>query len=172
MTKYKEEVFKGMQYLADLGSIVIGQAVNYKGHAVTPQAQLWPEERRIEMPVAEDFQTGFALGMALDGYLPVSIYPRMNFVVCAMNQIVNHLDKWQAMGGGEPHVILKGVVGSANPLDPGHQHQANWAEQIKGMCDSINVHELIYPYEVLPTYMATAQGGIHLIVEHGDLYAQ
>lgn len=168
---YLEEVDKGMQLLANSESIIIGQAVNYKGHCLTRQAAFWPDTHRVEMPVAEDFQTGFALGMAIDGHRVVSIYPRMNFVVCAMNQILNHLDKWEAMRGGQLNIVLKGVVGSAYPLNPGHQHQANWAEQVKGMCSSIKVHELLYPHQVMPVYEEANIGGVHLVVEHGDLYA-
>ena len=64
-------------------------------------------------------QAGVALGMALEGYLPISLYPRMDFIILAMNQIVNHLDKWESMsqGGSTPKVVMKAVVGSQYPLD-------------------------------------------------------
>ena len=86
---YKEEVFKGMDLLGQHPkTIFIGQAVAYKGTALTHQVKNFPEEKLLELPVAEEFQAGVALGLALEGYIPVSMYPRMNFIILAMNQIV------------------------------------------------------------------------------------
>ena len=169
--KYLEEVKRGMKLLADSGTTIIGQAVSYKGHAITGQAASWPEDKRVELPVAEEMQTGMALGMSLAGDIPVSIYPRMNFLICAANQLLNHLDKWELMGGGTPHVILKAVVGSEHPLDPGNQHKANWADEIKNMCKKVKVHNLIYSHQVFPAYQSSIkEKNVHLIIEHGDLY--
>ena len=126
--KYLEEVQKGMDFLAeDPRTIFMGQAVEYKGTALTHQVKNYPARQLLEVPVAEEMQAGMALGLALEGYLPVSLYPRMDFIILAMNQIVNHLDKWEAMSQGEskPKVIMKAIVGSNSPLDPGHQHQSN-----------------------------------------------
>jgi pyruvate/2-oxoglutarate/acetoin dehydrogenase E1 component len=170
--KYIEEVDRGMKLLASRNTIIIGQAVKYKGHAITRQAAFWPENKKIELPVAEEMQTGMALGMSIIGDTVVSIYPRINFLICAANQLLNHLDKWELMGCGVPHVILKAVVGSEHPLDPGHQHKANWADQIKAMCDKIHVHNLLYAHKVYPAYeYALNNNGVHLIIEHGDLYS-
>ena len=173
---YKEEVYKGMAYLGSHPeTIFVGQAVAYKGTAVTHQVKDFPPEKLLELPVAEDFQAGFCLGLALEGKIPVSIYPRMNFTILAANQIVNHLDKWSVMSDGEsrPKVIMKAVVGSQYPLDPGHQHKANYTQAFRSMCDTIDVVELLYPEQVLPTYkkaLDRADGVSTLIVEHGDLY--
>lgn len=170
--KYIEEVDRGMKLLANNNSIIIGQAVRYKGHAITRQANFWPEDKRIELPVAEEMQTGLALGMSINGDIVVSIYPRMNFLICAANQLLNHLDKWELMGCNKPHIILKAVVGSEYPLDPGHQHKANWAEEIKSMCEKINVFNLIYAHQIFSVYdFCIKNKGVHLIIEHGDLYA-
>lgn len=169
--KYLEEINKGMQLLANNNTIIIGQAVKYKGHALTKQAFFWPENKRIELPVAEEMQTGIALGMSINGDIVVSIYPRMNFLICAANQLLNHLDKWEAMGGGIPHIILKAVIGSEYPLDPGHQHKANWSHELSSMCEKINIYDLIYSHKIYETYKFCLNNkGIHLIIEHGDLY--
>ena len=172
---YKEEIYKGMKYLGSHPeTIFVGQAVEYKGTAVTHQVKDFPSEKLLELPVAEDFQAGFCLGLALEGKIPVSIYPRMNFVLLAANQIVNHLDKWPAMSDGEsrPKVITKAVVGSQYPLDPGHQHKANYTQAFKSMCDTVDVVELLYAEDVLPAYKKALDrddGISTLIIEHGDL---
>ena len=127
----------------------------------------------MEVPVAEEMQAGMALGLALEGYLPVSLYPRMDFIILAMNQIVNHLDKWEAMSQGEskPKVIMKAIVGSNSPLDPGHQHQSNHVSEFKSICKNIDVVELLYPHTILEEYQkAYSSNRSTLIIEHGDLY--
>tara|TARA_R110002051_G_scaffold70680_2_gene127195 strand:- start:2796 stop:3323 length:528 start_codon:yes stop_codon:yes gene_type:complete len=173
---YKEEIYKGMEYLgAHPETIFVGQAVAYKGTAVTHQVKDFPAEKLLELPVAEDFQAGFCLGLALEGKIPISIYPRMNFAILAANQIVNHLDKWPIMSDGKskPKVITKTIVGSQHPLDPGHQHKANYAGAFKSMCDTIDVVELLYPEQVLPAYKKALErddGVSTMIIEHGDFY--
>ena len=171
---YKEEVFKGMEILnSHPKTIFMGQAIEYKGTALTHQVKNFPPEKLLELPVAEELQAGIALGLALEGYIPVSLYPRMNFIILAMNQIVNHLDKWEAMSMGEskPKVIMKAVVGSQYPLDPGHQHKANYAQSFKDACINIDIVELLYPEEIVPAYeQALKSDRSTLIIEHGDLY--
>ena len=171
---YKEEVFKGMELLnTHPKTIFMGQAIEYKGTALTHQVKKFNKEKLLELPVAEEFQAGLALGLALEGYIPVSMYPRMNFIILAMNQIVNHLDKWEAMSMGQskPKVIMKAVVGSEDPLDPGHQHKANYAEAFRSSCTNIDVVELLYPHQVLPAYRKALESERStLIIEHGDLY--
>ena len=172
--KYIDEVNKGMELLAsNPRSIFIGQAVQHKGTALTHQVKNFAEDKLLEMPVAEEFQAGFAIGLALEGYLPISLYPRMNFIILAVNQIINHLDKWEAMSVGEskPKVIMKAVVGSEHPLDPGHQHKANYTEAFRSMSTNIDVVELIYPHQILDAYKrALDTDKSTLIIEHGDMY--
>ena len=171
---YKQEVQKGMDLLAEQpNSIFIGQAVEYKGTALTHQVKSFDSYKLLELPVAEEMQAGFALGLALEGYLPISLYPRMNFIILAMNQIINHLDKWEAMSCGmsKPKVIMKAVAGSQYPLDPGHQHRANYTQAFKSMVTNIDVVELLYPEQVFPAYQkALDTNKSTLIIEHGDFY--
>ena len=171
---YKAEVQRGMNLFAEHpNSIFIGQAVEYKGTALTHQVKNFDSYKLLELPVAEDMQAGFALGLALEGYLPISLYPRMNFIILAMNQIINHLDKWEAMSCGisKPKVIMKAVAGSRYPLDPGHQHRANYTQAFKSMVTNIDVVELLYPEQVFPAYQkALDTNKSTLIIEHGDFY--
>lgn len=172
--KYLEEVQKGMDRLASHPkSIFIGQAVEFKGTALTHQVKDYSPEKLLEMPVAEEMQAGFALGLALEGYLPISLYPRMNFITLAINQIINHLDKWSAMSCGSscPKVIMKAVVGSEYPLDPGHQHKANYTQAFKNLTTNIDVVELLYPEEIFPAYKKALENSTStLLIEHADFY--
>ena len=40
------------------------------------------KNKLIELPVAEDMQMGMSLGISFDDVIPVSIFPRWNFVLC------------------------------------------------------------------------------------------
>ena len=57
MMNYKEEVFKGMELLnSNSKTIFIGQAIEYKGTALTHQVKNFSKEKLLELPVAEEFQ--------------------------------------------------------------------------------------------------------------------
>ena len=171
--KYLDEINKSVDLLSKANAVFVGQAVKYKGTSITRQLANVPDNQKIELPVAEEFQMGFCLGLALDGYLPVSIYPRANFAILAANQIVNHLDKWSTMCSGKcnPSVIIKVAVGSEHPLDPGQQHKANYAQAFKDMCEHINVVDLLYPHQIVPAYQKALDfQGSTILFEHGDLY--
>jgi len=172
--KYLDEVYKGVKLLSeDPRVIFVGQALKYPGHAITHQVKDLGCQK-IEMPVAEDFQAGFCIGMALEGYIPVCIYPRFNFALLATNQIVNHLDKYPLITDGKvvPKVIIKVAVGSDTPLDPGHQHKYNFTEAFRSMCKTIEVIELTKPFQVFDSYKYALQSKYSVIlVEHSANYA-
>jgi pyruvate/2-oxoglutarate/acetoin dehydrogenase E1 component len=46
-------------------------------------------DRVFDTPLAEDGMTGVAIGAALAGLRPVHVHIRMDFVLLAMNQIIN-----------------------------------------------------------------------------------
>lgn len=168
--KYIDEIQKGMDLLASKDAIFVGQAVAFKGTALTHQVKDYPKHQKLELPVAEEFQMGACIGLAIAGHFPVSVYPRANFAILACNQIVNHLDKWEKMGGKPLNVIIKIAVGSQYPLWPGYQHCSNYAQAFRDMCTSIEVHDLLYPNQIFKAYQRASEGGSHILIEHADLY--
>src|SRR5437868_14473523 len=52
-------------------------------------------------PLSEDAMTGAAVGMALAGLRPIHIHIRMDFLMLAMNQLVNVAAKSHYMHGGK-----------------------------------------------------------------------
>jgi hypothetical protein len=38
-----------------------------------------------------------SIGLAMQGYVPITCYPRFDFLILAFNQLVNHLDKIRQM---------------------------------------------------------------------------
>ena len=90
MRKYFDELKRSMDYLGSKhDTIFMGQAVEYAGTAMTNTLRDIDRGKLLEIPVNEDMQMGMANGLALNGYVPVSIFPRWNFLLLATNQIVN-----------------------------------------------------------------------------------
>lgn len=58
------------------------------------------EERVFDTPLSENALTGVAIGSALAGMRPVYMHNRPDFLLLAMDQIVNHAAKWSYMFGG------------------------------------------------------------------------
>lgn len=175
MTKYLEQVQLGMDLLASHpNSIFVGQATLYKGHAISRQLEKYPSEKKIEFPVAENMQAGFCLGLALQGYIPICLYPRHDFLLLALDQIITHIDKWQVMGGGNPKVIIKALVGAKKPLDGGYQHTADYSLQLMTMCKTIqvkNINQFTNPSIISSIYEeALNEPGSFLISEYTELY--
>jgi pyruvate/2-oxoglutarate/acetoin dehydrogenase E1 component len=168
MSSFKEAVNREMLRLAERpDTVFIGQSVRYDGAAIYDSLNGVPADRRIEMPVVEDFQMGYCTGLSLSGKLPVCIYPRMDFMLLCMNQLVNHLDKLP-LYGWKPKVIIRTTVGKKTPLDAGLQHTNNYSKQFADMLRTVSVREVTTPYEVQQAYrFATQNPYSTLIVENG-----
>src|SRR5438552_655296 len=57
-------------------------------------------DRVFGTPLSEDAMTGAAIGMALAGLRPIHVHIRMDFLMLAMNQLVNMAAKYHYMYGG------------------------------------------------------------------------
>ena len=173
-SSYKDSLTEAMTLLAkDKRTIFLGQSVAYSGNAVYHTLKDVPLRKRIEMPVMEDSQLGISIGLSLQGYIPISIFPRMDFLMCAMNQLVNHLDKCEEMTNGEfkPKVIIRTVVGSTKPLYPGVQHCQDYTKGLVHILKNIEILELTDARAIVPAYKwALDSARSTILVERGDLY--
>jgi len=72
-------------------------------------------QRIFDTPLAEDGMTGVAIGAALAGLRPVHVHIRMDFVLLAMNQIVNMAAKICHMYAGEICVplVIRAIIGKS-----------------------------------------------------------
>ena len=167
-----------MEWLArDPRTVFIGQAVEVPGTAMSNTVKDIPIARRIELPVAEELQMGMSIGLALQGQVPVSIYPRWNFLLLAANQLVNHLDKLGVMsnGGYQPRLIIRTSIGSQRPLHPQFQHIGDFTESLRLMCTTVEVVRLDEPRQIFPAYeraLLRDDGRSTLLVEWGDYYGE
>ena len=72
-------------------------------------------ERVFDTPLSEDAMTGVAIGVALAGLRPIHVHIRMDFVLLAMNQIVNIAAKSRYVYGGAVSVpiVIRLIIGKS-----------------------------------------------------------
>jgi transketolase C-terminal domain/subunit len=168
---YKDALIRANTYLAaDPKTRFIGYGL-LKGRAMGTLVNV-PDEQIIEMPVAENLMMGVATGMALAGLAPVVFIERMDFILNAMDALVNHLDKAYDLSDGEfdPKVIIRCVVGNQNkPLYTGATHIQDFSDSLQLMLKmpvfSIKDVENVSRYYNI----ANAVNGSCLLVEYKDL---
>jgi len=174
---YFDELIRTMTFLGQHPKTkFIGQSVVWDGHALFKSMVNVPSEKRLELPVFEDFQMGMSTGLALEGWIPISIYPRMDFLIIAANQITNHLANIRKVSGEgyTPRIIIRTSVGAIEPLYPGPQHCQDHSEALKLLCrNEIDVVRLLHKEEIFERYYyaLTRRDSIPtILVEYGDLY--
>jgi len=152
---YNDELIRAMIWLSEkLDTIFIGQDVCYPGGPCYKTLVCVPEYKKIEFPIAEDFQMGVSIGLSLMGYMPISVYPRCDFLILACNQLANHLDKIEEISCEQyrPKVIIRATIGSKTPLDPGPQHTSDYSNALKAMLKNIDVVRLEFAEQIFPGY--------------------
>ncbi len=154
-------------------TVFIGQAVEFAGTGMTNSFKHVPDHKKKELPILEELQNGFALGLSLEGFVPISVIPRLNFLLCSINQIVNHIDKYPVMSKYRPKVIIRCGVGSVSPLDPSNQHKGDFTDAIASMCKTIKVKKLMKTEDIIPAYQeAYYADHSTILVEISDFLAE
>jgi pyruvate/2-oxoglutarate/acetoin dehydrogenase E1 component len=174
--KYFDELLRAMTWLGEKpDTMFIGQAVEYAGTAMTNTLKNVNRSKLLEFPVTEDMQMGVSIGLALNGIVPVSIFPRWNFLLLGTNQIVNHLDKLPTMADQpyKPRILIRTSVGSQRPLHPQHQHIGDYTEAFRLMCKNINIVRLDEPEQIFDAYTEAYESQKPtILVEFGDYYGE
>lgn len=78
----------------------------YVGNTCQGLLEKFGKERIIDTPISENAMTGAALGAALAGMRPIIVHPRMDFMLYAMDPIINEAANWNYMMGGGTSVPL------------------------------------------------------------------
>lgn len=78
--------------------------------------------RVFDTPLSEDAMTGIVIGAAMAGMRPIHVHLRMDFVLLAMNQLVNIAAKCRYMYGGRVTVplVVRAVIGRSWGQGPQH----------------------------------------------------
>jgi pyruvate/2-oxoglutarate/acetoin dehydrogenase E1 component len=119
-----------------------------------------PVEQCIETPVAENLMVGLGIGLALAGLKPLVYIERADFMLNALDAIVNHLAAMRTISRGEfrPTLLLRIVVGNTQkPLFTGPTHTQDFAAALDSMV-SFPVVSLRDEQQVTNWYAAAVQG--------------
>jgi len=104
--KYVDELKRTMEWMAQQPkTLFVGQTVAGPGTFMYQTLRGLPKEKTLEMPINESFQMQFSIGLALAGFVPISVYPRQNFLLIATADMVNMLDKIPAISSFKPRVL-------------------------------------------------------------------
>ena len=109
----------------DSSVFMIGQGVKspwYVGKTADGLVEKFGEERVIDTPVSENAMTGAGVGAAIAGMRPVVVHPRMDFMMYAMDPIINQAANWYYMNGGKASVpmVIWGIINRGG--EQGAQH--------------------------------------------------
>lgn len=169
--KYFDAVKRSMEMLAkDCQVIFIGYNVKY-GSAYGALKDI-PETQRLETPLAENLMAGLAMGLSLEGIRPVLFFERHEFVLNAIDAIVNTMDVVETISDGEfkMPVIIKAVAGGVKPFYAGLTHTRDMTDIFNNIV-SFPVYAPKTPGEVLNAYeLAKKATGPVMISERKALY--
>jgi len=129
---------------ADKSVFLIGQGVKspwYVGNTANGLLERFGEGRVIDTPVSENAMTGAAVGAAISGMRPVVVHPRMDFMLYAMDPIINEAANWHYMTGGRASVpmVIWGIV------NRGGEQAAQHSQALHGMFAHVPGLKVVMP---------------------------
>ena len=138
---YSQAIRWGFEHLLSTypETFVIGQGLWspwYVGDSMTELEKKFGTNRIIDTPVSEAATTGAAVGASLNGMKPIVVHPRIDFMLYAIDPIVNQAAKWSHMFGGQAHpgVTIRGIINRGG--EQGAQHSQSlhsWFAHIPGL---------------------------------------
>jgi pyruvate dehydrogenase E1 component alpha subunit len=167
---YKDAINIAMTELGQAGAVFIGYNV-LKGDAMGTLKNV-PAEQKLETPVAENLMAGLAIGMSFEGFIPVVYFERHDFMLGAMDAIVNHIDKIERISHGEYKVpvIIRAIAADAGPFYSGITHSQDFTELLKSSVD-FPVYDPVDGEEVLTAFRsALASKRPAIIIERKSRY--
>lgn len=132
--------------------------------------QRFGPSRVFDTPIAEAAMTGIAIGAALEGYKPVHVHIRADFLYLALDQLFNMAAKWRYMFGGTRSVplVVRAVIGRS--WGQGAQH----SQSPQSMFMHVPGLKVVMPTTPMDakgyTLAAIADPNPVIIIEHRLLY--
>ncbi len=138
---YGTAILAAFQYLLEKYPevFVIGQGLWspwYVGNSMTDLDKKFGKQRVIDTPVAESACTGAAVGASLAGMKPIVVHPRIDFMLYAMDAVVNQAAKWSHMTGGQAHpsMTIRGIINRGGEQGAQHSQALQaWFTHIPGL---------------------------------------
>jgi len=125
--RYSQAICEGFKYLLDNYSdvTILGQGLWspwYVGESMTDLDKLYGRDRILDTPICENTTTGVAIGAAMSGLRTIVVHPRMDFMLLAMDTIINQAANWSYMFGGQVPVpvVIRSIINRRG--EQGAQH--------------------------------------------------
>jgi pyruvate dehydrogenase E1 component beta subunit len=140
-TSYGDAIREAHEYLLERYPkiFVIGQGLWspwYVGNSMTDLDKRFGRDRIIDTPVSELATTAAAVGASLYGYRPIVVHPRMDFMLYAIDPIVNQAAKWSHMFGGKanPAVTVRAIINRGGEQGAQHSQALHaWFAHVPGL---------------------------------------
>ncbi len=128
-------------------------------------------DRIRDTPISESAIVGSAVGAAMDGLRPIVEIMTINFMLLAMDQVVNHAAKLRYMSNGQLSVpiVIRTVTGGGGQLGATHsQSFEGWFASVPGLKVAVPSD----PYDALGLLRtAIADDDPVIYAEHSLLYS-
>lgn len=128
--------------------------------------QKFGKERVFDTQLSENGLMGMAVGSAITGMRPIYLHNRPDFLLLAMDQIVNHASKWRYMFGGHGKVplVIWAVIGRG--WGSGAQH----SQALQGIFMHVPGLKLVMPSTAYDTkgllLQSIADDNPVIVIEH------
>jgi deoxyxylulose-5-phosphate synthase len=137
---YKDAIVNAMTDLGNSGSLFLGYCTKY-GNAMGTLGNI-DDIQKIETPVAENLMMGLAIGLSFEGIKPVVYFERHDFMLIALDALVNHADKIHRLSQGQFNVpvVVRAVCAQGGPFYSGPTHSQDFTSALREML-SCNVYD-------------------------------
>jgi acetoin:2,6-dichlorophenolindophenol oxidoreductase subunit beta len=126
-TTYGDAILLAHRHLLrhDPSVFVFGQGLWspwYVGGTMTGLDKEFGRDRILDSPVSENATTGAAIGAAMSGMRPIVVHPRMDFMLLAVDPIVNQAANWSYLFNGQVPVpvCIRSIINRGG--EQGAQH--------------------------------------------------
>jgi pyruvate dehydrogenase E1 component beta subunit len=98
-------------------------------------------DRILESPVSENATTGAAIGAAMAGMRPIVVHPRMDFMLLAVDPIVNQAANWSYMFAGKVGVpvVIRAII------NRGGEQAAQHSQALQGIFAHVPGLKVVMP---------------------------
>ena len=146
---YSEAIYDAFEYLLKNHKdvFIMGQGLWspwYVGNTMKNLEKKYGVHRIIDTPVSELAVTGAAFGASLTGKKPIVVHPRMDFMLYAMDAIINQISKWRYVMGGDvrTNITIRGIINRGG--EQGAQH----SQSLHSIFASIPGLKVVMPFSV------------------------
>ncbi|MBT6047199.1 MAG: alpha-ketoacid dehydrogenase subunit beta [Candidatus Scalindua sp.] len=127
-------------------------------------------QRVFDIPVCENTIVGIMNGASMQGMRPIMVNQRIDFILYAMDQIINHSAKWKWMFGGAQKlpIVIRAIVGRGWGQGPQHSQSMH---ALFAHIPGLKVVAPVTPYDAKGLLIASLEDDDPVIfIEHRRLY--